>query len=141
MKGDNCRFRHDINKRAKSTLSPRSSTRQRVKNASRTRSPRGKSPSGRMSRLPSKDYPEGTCTTHDRALNEIASCRSGCFALEHRLELSESPLKRRATFFRTPKRALRLPRQVLTHVAHEVDSTLSSPLPDFNHARHCKNMH
>ena len=64
--GDNCSFRHDINKRAKSTQpnpSPRFSTRQSVRNASRTRSPRGRSPSGRMSRLPCKDYLTGTCTT------------------------------------------------------------------------------
>ena len=59
-------FRHDMNKRAKPTQpnpSPRSSTRQSVRNASRTRSPRGRSPSGRMSRLPCKDYLKGTCTT------------------------------------------------------------------------------
>ena len=64
-KGDNCSFRHDINKRAKTTQpnpSPSSSTRQSVRNAPRTRSPRGKSPSGRMSRLPCKDYVIGTCT-------------------------------------------------------------------------------
>ena len=64
-KGDNCSFRHDMNKRAKSTQpnpSPRSSTRQNEQNASRTRSPRGRSPSGRMSRLPCKDYLKGTCT-------------------------------------------------------------------------------
>ena len=64
-KGDNCSFRHDMNKRAKSTQpspSPRSSTRQNDRNASRTRSPRGKSPSGRMSRLPCKDYLKGSCT-------------------------------------------------------------------------------
>ena len=63
--GDNCSFRHDVKKRAKPTqpkLSPRSSTRQKVRNASRTRSPRGRSPSGRMSRLPCKDYLKGTCT-------------------------------------------------------------------------------
>ena len=54
-----------MNKRAKSTQqdpSPRSSTRQNEKNASRTRSPRSRSPSGRMSRLPCKDYLKGTCT-------------------------------------------------------------------------------
>ena len=48
-KGDICSFRHDINQRAKSTQpnpSLRSSTQQNVRNASRTRSPRGKSPSG-----------------------------------------------------------------------------------------------
>ena len=65
-KGDNCSFRHEINKRAKSTQpnpSPRSSTQQSVKNASRTRSPRGRNPSGKMARLPCKDYLKGTCTT------------------------------------------------------------------------------
>ena len=43
-KGDNCSFRLDINKRAKTTQpnpSPSSSTRQNERNASRTRSPRG----------------------------------------------------------------------------------------------------
>ena len=65
-KGNNCSFRHDLNKRAKSTQpnsSPRSSTQQSVKNASRTRSPRVRSPSGEMARLPFKDYLKGTCTT------------------------------------------------------------------------------
>ena len=65
-KGDNCSFRHDMNKRAKSTQpnpSPGSSTQQNVKNASRTKSPRGRSPSGKMARLPCKDYLKGTCTT------------------------------------------------------------------------------
>ena len=33
----------------------------RMRNASRSRSPRGKSPSGRMSRWPCKDYLKGTC--------------------------------------------------------------------------------
>ena len=45
--GDNCSFRHDTNKRAKTTQpnpSPRSSTRQNERNASRTRSPRGRVP-------------------------------------------------------------------------------------------------
>ena len=63
--GDNCSFRHDMNKRAKSTQpnpSQRSSTRQNERNASRTRSARGKSPSGGISRLPCKDDVKGTCT-------------------------------------------------------------------------------
>ena len=50
-KGDSCSFRHDIFKRANTTQpnpSPRSSTQQSVKNASRTKSPRGRSPSGKM---------------------------------------------------------------------------------------------
>ena len=64
-KGDNCRFRHEMNKRAKSTQpnpSSRSSTQQNAKNASGTMSPRGRSPSGKMARLPCKDYLKGTCT-------------------------------------------------------------------------------
>ena len=64
-KGDNCSLRHDIYKRAKKkqpNSSPRSSTQQSVRNASRTRSPRGKSPSGRMSRWACKDDLKGTCT-------------------------------------------------------------------------------
>ena len=65
-KGDNCSFRHDMDKRAKSTqlnTSTGSSTQQNVKNASTTKSPRGRSPSGKMARLPCKDYFKGTCTT------------------------------------------------------------------------------
>ena len=63
--GDNCSFRHDINKRAKMTQpnpSPTSFMQQDEKKASKTRSPRGRSPSGRMSRWPCKDYLKGTCT-------------------------------------------------------------------------------
>ena len=58
-KGDNCSFRNDINKRASSTQptpSPRSFTRQHEKNASRTRSPGARNPSGKMARLPCNDY-------------------------------------------------------------------------------------
>ena len=57
-KGDNCSFRRDINKRAETTQpnpSPSSSTRLNERNASRTRSPRGKSQW--------KDHFKGTCTT------------------------------------------------------------------------------
>ena len=65
-KGDNCSFRHDIHKRAKMTQpnpSPNSFMQQNERQASRTRSPGGKSPIGRMFRLPCKDYLKGTCTT------------------------------------------------------------------------------
>ena len=34
-----------------------------MKNASRTKSPRGRSPSGKVARLPCKDQLKGTCTT------------------------------------------------------------------------------
>ena len=62
VKGDNCSFRHDINKRGKVTQSNPSFMQQSERNASKTRSPRGRSPSGRMSRWPCKDYLKGTCT-------------------------------------------------------------------------------
>ena len=64
VKGNNCSFRHDINKRAKSTQpnpSPSSFMQQNERNASRTRSPRRRSTSGRMYRWPCKDYLKGTC--------------------------------------------------------------------------------
>ena len=64
--GDNCSFRYDKNKRAKSTQPnpcPGSSMQQNVKNASRTNSPRGRSPSGKMARLPCKDCLKGKKTT------------------------------------------------------------------------------
>ena len=64
VKGNNCSFRHDMNKRGKSSPSnpsPNSFMQQNERKLSRTRSPRGKSPSGRMSRWPCKDYLKGTC--------------------------------------------------------------------------------
>ena len=59
IKGDKCSFHHDINKRGKMTqsnTSPNSFMQQNERKASRTRSPRGRSPSGRISRWPCKDY-------------------------------------------------------------------------------------
>ena len=64
VKEDNCSFRHDTNKRGKSSPSnpsPNSFMRQSGRKPSRTRSPKGKSPSGRMSRWPCKDYLRGNC--------------------------------------------------------------------------------
>ena len=63
-RGDNCSFRHDLNKRGKMTQpnpSLNSFMQQNERHASRTRSPRGKSLSGRMSRWPCKDCLQGTC--------------------------------------------------------------------------------
>ena len=74
-KGDNCSFRHNINKRAKLTQpnpSPSSFMQQDERKSSRTRSPRGKSPSGRKSRWPCMDYLKGTCTN---SFCEVASSR------------------------------------------------------------------
>ena len=50
-----------VEKMTQSNPSPNSFMQQNEKNASRTRSPRGKSPSGRMSRWLCKDYLKGTC--------------------------------------------------------------------------------
>ena len=55
VKGNNCSFRHDMDKRGKSSPSNPSQNsfmQQRERKPSRTRSPRGKSPSGRTSRWP-----------------------------------------------------------------------------------------
>ena len=63
-KGNNCSFRQDVNKRGKNKQSntpPNSFMQQNERKASRTRSPRGRSPSGRMSRLPCTDFLKGTC--------------------------------------------------------------------------------
>ena len=64
-KGDKCSVRHDANERAKMTqpnTSPNSFMQQSERNASRTRSPRGRSPSWRVARLPCKDHVKESCT-------------------------------------------------------------------------------
>ena len=64
VKGSNCSFRHDINKCGKvtpSNPSPNSFMQQNERKPSRSRSPSGRCPSGRMSRWPCKDYLRGTC--------------------------------------------------------------------------------
>ena len=66
VNGNNCSSRHDIDKRGKSSPSNPSQNsfmQQSERKPSRTRSPRGKSPSGRMSRWPCKDYLRGTCNS------------------------------------------------------------------------------
>ena len=74
-----------------------------MRNASRTRSPRGKSPSGRMFRLPCKDYLKGTCTNSFCEKRHPPEClfyksESGCRLGEkcsyaHR-QVEEQPSKR-----------------------------------------------
>ena len=66
VKGDNCSFRHDMDKRGEKLVHHQ--IRLRILSCSRVSenhrgpdSPRGKSPSGRMSRWPCKDYLKGTC--------------------------------------------------------------------------------
>ena len=105
-KGDNCSFRHDINKRARMTQpnpSPSSFMQQNEKNAPRTRSPRGKSPSGRKFRWPCKDYLKGTCTNSFCEKVHPPDClfhktKSGCrfgekCSYAHR-QVEEQPRKR-----------------------------------------------
>ena len=67
VKGDNCSFLHSMDKRGKvapSNPSPNSFMRQSERKPSRTRSPRGKSPSGRMSRWPARITLEELAITH-----------------------------------------------------------------------------
>ena len=86
VKGDNCSFRHDANKRGKvtpSNPSPNSFMQQNERKSSRTRSPRGRSPSGRTSRWPCKDYLRGTCNNSFCEKWHPAEClfyktKSGC---------------------------------------------------------------
>ena len=102
-RGDNCSFRHDMNKRAKSTQpnpSPNSNMRQNETNASGTRS---LGPSGRMSRWPCKEYLQGTCTNSFYEKWHPPEClffktKSGCRCGEkcsyaHR-QVDEQPSKR-----------------------------------------------
>ena len=80
VKGDNCSFRHDINKRGKKTqssASPNSFMPRNGRKSSRTRSPRGTSPSGRMSRWPCKDYLKGTC---NNSFCESVTLQNACSA-------------------------------------------------------------
>ena len=106
MKGNNCSFDHDMNKRGKSSLSnpsPNSFMRQNERKPSRTRSPRGKSPSGRMSRWLCKDYLRGTCNNSFCGKWHLPEClyyktKSGCrfgekCSFAHR-QVDEQPTKR-----------------------------------------------
>ena len=105
-KGDNCCFRHCIDKRAKMTqpnLCPSSFMQRNERNASKNRSPRGRSPSGRMYRWPCKDYLKGTCTNSFCEKWHPPEClfhksKSGCRCGEkcsyaHR-QVDEQPSKR-----------------------------------------------
>ena len=102
VKGDNCSFRHDINKREKvapSNPSPNSFMQENDRKSSRTRSPRGKSLSGRMSRWPCKDYFKGTCNNSSFKrwhppeclfCKNKNGCRLGKSAHSHIVRLSHS---------------------------------------------------
>ena len=102
VKGDNCSFRHDINKRGKitpSNPSPNSFMQQNEGKASRTPSPRGRSPSGRMSRWPCKDYLKGTHFVKGGTLQNACSTRPrvvvglGKSAHTHTVRLMNSQLE------------------------------------------------
>ena len=102
---DNCSFRQDINKRGKMTqsnTSPNSFMLQNERKSLRTRSPRGKSPSGRMSRWPCKDDLRGTCTNSfcekwhppECLFHKTKSgCRFGKSAHTHIVRLINSPVQ------------------------------------------------
>ena len=65
-KGNNCSFRHDANKRAKPTTqpapSPEQSKSQDVKDSAKAKSPRCRSQSGKITRMPCKHHLKGTST-------------------------------------------------------------------------------
>ena len=109
VKGDNCSFRHDNNKRGKSSPSnpsPNSFMRQNERKSSRTRSPRGRRTSGRMSRWPCKDYLRGTCNNSFCEKWHPPEClyyktKSGCpfgekCSFAHR-QVDQQPTKRSKT--------------------------------------------
>ena len=106
VKGDNCSFRHDTNKRGKvtpSNPSPNSFMQQSERKSSRNRSPRGRSPSGRTSRWPCKDFLRGTCNNSFCEKWHPPAClfyktKSGCrfgekCSFAHR-QVDEQPTKR-----------------------------------------------
>ena len=86
--------------------SPNSFMQQNERNASRTRSPRGRSPSGRMFRWPCKDYLKGTCNNSFCEEWHLPEClfhktKSGCrfggkCSYAHR-QVDEQPSKRSKT--------------------------------------------
>ena len=103
---NNCSFRHDLNKRGKSSPSnpsPNSFMRQNERKSSRTRSPRGRSLSGRTSRWPCKDYLRETCNNSFCERWHPPEClyyktKSGCrfgekCSFAHR-QVNEQPTKR-----------------------------------------------
>ena len=109
MKRDNCSFRHDMDKRGKSSPSNPSQNsfmQQSERKPSRTRSPRGRSPSGRMSRWPCKDYLKRTCNDSFCEKWHPPEClfyktKSGCrfgekSSFAHR-QVDEQPTKRSKT--------------------------------------------
>ena len=109
VKGNNCSFRHDTNKRGKSSPSnpsPNSFMRQNERKSSRTRSPRGRSPNGRTSRWPCKDYLRGTCNNSFCGKWHPPEClyyktKSGCrfgekCSFGHR-QVDQQPTKRSKT--------------------------------------------
>ena len=98
-----------MNKRGKvapSNPSPNSFMRQNERKPSRTRSPRGKSPSGRTSRWPCKDYLRGTCNNSFCEKWHPPEClyyktKSGCrfgekCSFAHR-QVDEQPMRRSKT--------------------------------------------
>ena len=106
VKGNSCSFRHDMNKRGKSSPSnpsPNSFMRQSERKSSRSRSPRGKGPSGGMSRWLCKDYLKGTCNNSFCEKWHPPEClfyktKSGCrfgekCSYAHR-QVDEQPTKR-----------------------------------------------
>ena len=105
VKGDNCSFRHDINKRGKvtpSNPSPNSFMQQNERKPTRTRSPRGRSQVGKWLDCPARIASKELATTHvvkGGTLQNACSTRPrvvaglGKSALMHTVRLMNSRLK------------------------------------------------
>ena len=101
VKGDNCSFRHDMNKCGKS--SPLNPSPNSFMQQSERKSSRGRSPSGRTSPWPCKDYLRGTCNNSFCEKWHPPEClfyktKSGCrfgekCSFAHR-QVDEQPTKR-----------------------------------------------
>ena len=105
-KGDNCSFGHDKDKRPRSTqpnLSPRSSTQQNERNASRTRRLGGRSPSGKWLDCPARITSKELAPLHSVKNGILQNSCSTCpnrdaglvkSALMRIVRLTNSPAKR-----------------------------------------------
>ena len=104
LKGDQCSFRQDGNKRAKvmtqPTPSPEQTTQSQVGKNARSKSRGGRSLSGGISRLPCKDHLKGTCTNpsceewHSPEYKTRAGCKFGCKCVFAHRKVGEQPSRR-----------------------------------------------
>ena len=101
-RGDKCSFRHDEDKRAKSTpkTAPPSEppTQRDGRSASRKRNLRGQSPSGKTNRQRCRDFLKGTCiNVNSISLNRDVSSAQSAYSLTGRLKSHQTKSRKRVT--------------------------------------------